>query len=161
MKPPLHFSQLCSLLALLVACLLLVGLAGCGHRSRPASSLSEKDRTLLAKYESIRAALVEDDLRAAKRAATDLGTYLKPAPDSPATPLDKCIQEITDARDLDKARMGFKTLSASVIPSAEGVSGYYVMDSPSADGAKWVQTMPKPDNPYMGKVMRDSGAPHH
>ena len=131
--------------------LLLLALSGCGRSaSRPASSLSEKDRTVLTKYETIRAALVVDDLRAAKRAATDLGTFLKPTPESAGTPLDTPVQEIATAAALDKARVAFKTLSASMVTLADGVEGYYVMESPVPNEALWVQTTPKVDNPYVG-----------
>lgn len=137
----------------------LLALPGCGrHASRPASALSEKDRTTLTKYETIRSALVVDDLRAAKRAATDLGTFLKPTPDSPATPLDASVQAIATAPALDKARAGFQTLSASMATLVDGVEGFYIMDSPLPKNAEWVQTTPKVDNPYVGKPMRDIGS---
>ncbi len=138
---------------------LVVVLIGCGHHAkRPASELSEKNRTTLDKYETIRSALVVDDLRGAKRAATDLGKFLKPSPESPSTPLDGALQEITDAQMLDNARSGFKTLSTSMIKLADGVEGYYVAESPVPEGAEWVQRSPKVDNPYVGKAMRDVGS---
>ena len=152
-----RFGRFHPLLLLAVAGLLCAALPGCGRHSRAASSLSEKDRTTLSKYEAIRVALVEDDLRAAKRAAKDLGTYLKPTPESAGTPLDAPLQEIADASVLDKARSGFKTLSTSMVALAGGVEGYYIMESPAPAGAEWVQTIKQVDNPYMGKPMRDLG----
>ena len=137
---------------------LVAGLSGCGRHSRPASTLSEKDRTILARYETIRAALAVDELRAAKRAATDLGKFLKPTPDAPATPYDAPVQDLATAPSLDKARAAFGTLSTDVIPLVDGVQGYYVMDSPVPTGAEWVQTTEKVDNPYVGKPMRDVGS---
>ena len=136
----------------------LVALPGCGRHTRPASTLSEKDRTILEKYETIRAALVVDDLRTAKRAAIDLGKFLKPTPDAPATPYDAPVQDLATASTLDKARTAFGTLSADVIPLVDGVQGYYVMDSPVPTGAEWVQSTEKVDNPYVGKPMRDVGS---
>ncbi len=144
--------------ASIVAAVQLVTLPGCGqHGSRPASALSARDRTTLEHYETIRAALAVDDLRAAKRAAKDLGAALKPSADAPSTPLDDAVQQITDATMLDKARVGFKTLSDNMVTLTSGVEGFYVMDSPVPVGAEWVQTTPKVDNPYVGKPMRDVG----
>ena len=137
---------------------LVAGLSGCGHHSRSATTLSEKDRTILEKYEIIRAALAVDELRTAKRAATDLGKFLKPTPDAASTPYDTPVQDLATAPTLDKARAAFGTLSADVIPLVDGVQGYYVMDSPVPTGAEWVQTTEKVDNPYVGKPMRDVGS---
>lgn len=132
-------------------------LTGCGHQSRPASSLSEKDRTILAKYEDIRAALAVDDLRAAKRAGKGLATFLKPTPDSPATPLDGPVGDIAEAPMLDKAREAFLKLSNDLVPTTEGVEGFYVMEAPMPVGAVWIQPTAKVENPYVGKPMRDTG----
>lgn len=141
----------------LAACLVF---AGCGHHgaSRPASSLSEKDRTTLSAYEEMRAALVEDDLRTVKHVAANLDKTLKPTPETPATPLETAVQELSVAVNLDKARTAFKDLSADVIPLVDGVQGFYVMESPVPDGAQWVQTNPQVDNPYVGKPMRTTGS---
>ena len=147
-------------LALFVGTLLLLALPGCGRHggARPASALSEKDRTILAGYEDIRAALVIDDLRSARRAAADLVKFLKPTAKDPSTPLASAVQNLAAATDLDKARTAFSTLSNGVIPLTEGVEGYYVMESPVPAGAAWVQTTSKVDNPYVGKPMRDVGS---
>ena len=151
-------SQRADSVALLLGAVSLA-VAGCGHHaSRAASSLTEKDRATLAAYEEIRAALVLDDLRTAKHTALNLDKALKPTPDSPSTPLEVAVQEISVASGLDKARTSFKTLSADVIPLVDGVQGYYVMESPVPDGAEWVQTSPEVDNPYVGKPMRATGS---
>lgn len=157
MKPSPHRARFVSAASLVSAVCLLV-LPGCGHRaSKPAFSLSEKDRTTLEKYETIRKALAVDDLRAAKRAAEELRKLLKPAPDSAATTLDGPVDEIADAPMLDKARSGFMTLSVSMVKLADGVEGYYIADSPVPEGAEWVQRSPRVENPYVGKAMRDVG----
>ena len=147
-------------LTLFVGAVLLLASPGCGRHggARPASALPEKDRTILAKYEDIRAALVIDDLRSARRAAADLTKYLKPTEKDPSTPLASAAQKLAAATDLDKARTAFSTLSDGVILLAEGVEGYYVMESPVPTGAAWVQTTSKVDNPYVGKPMRDVGS---
>ena len=146
--------------ALLLGLSLLLPLAGCGRHaaSRPASALSTQDHAILDKYEEIRAALVIDDLRAAKHAALALDKDLKPTPETPSTPLEGTVQEISVAPNLDKARTAFLTLSADVIPLADGVQGYYVMESPVPNGAQWVQTSTTVDNPYVGKPMRGTGS---
>ena len=158
MKPSLAFTRpvwLGSFLGLLF-CLTF---AGCGHHaSRPASSLSGQDRSTLSAYEDIRAALVIDDLRTAKHVALNLDKTLKPTPETPSTPLEATVQELSVAPNLDKARTAFKNLSADVIPLIDGVQGFYVMESPVPAGAEWVQTTPEIDNPYVGKPMRTTGS---
>lgn len=146
---------------LFVGVWLLFALPGCGRHtaSHPASALSEKDRTTLVKYENIRAALVIDDLRTAKRAAADLAKVLNPTDSDPSTPLSSTVQAIADARDLNAARTAFSTLSNDLIPLVDGIQGFYIMDSPVPAGAEWVQTTAKVDNPYVGKPMRDVGSP--
>ena len=104
------------------------------------------------------AALVDDDLRTVKHAALNLDKTLKPTPETPSTPLETTVQELSVAANLDKARTSFKTLSADVIPLVDGVQGFYVMESPVPDGAEWVQTTPEVANPYVGKPMRTTGS---
>ena len=149
-----------SRLALFLGLSLLLPFAGCGRHgaSRPASALSTQDHTILDRYEEIRAALAIDDLRTAKHAALVLDKDLKPTPEAPSTPLENAVQQISVAPSLDKARTAFLTLSADVIPLADGVQGYYVMESPVPDGAQWVQTSAAVDNPYVGKPMRGTGS---
>ena len=138
--------------------LFLAGLSGCGRHvaHRPASALSENDRTLLARYEDIRAALASDDQRAVKRAGTALTAYLKKAPNTPAD-LASQADTIATAPALDRARGAFEPMSVGMVKLAEGVDGYYVFDTPIPTGAMWVQKTAQPDNPYAGKAMHDIG----
>ena len=133
-----------------------LALSGCGHHApaRPASALTEKDRTVLARYEEIRAALAGDDLRAAKRAGTALSAYLKKNPD-PALSAD--AEAIGSAAALDRARQSFETLSTRVVKLADGVEGYYIFDTPIPANAEWVQRTLETDNPYTGRAMHDVG----
>lgn len=142
----------------LLAGALLAGLPGCGRHvaHRPASALSENDRTLLARYEDIRAALASDDLRAVKRSGTALTAYLKKTPNVPAEMASQA-DTIATAVALDRAREAFGPLSAGMAKLAEGVDGYYVFDTPIPAGAMWVQQTNQPDNPYAGKAMHDIG----
>ncbi len=137
--------------------LLLLVLPGCGRPpTRPASALSETDRTLLDRYEDIRAALAGDDLRATKRAGTAMNTLLKKAPHADAS-LATETESIGNAVALDRARTAFEPLSASMVKLADGVEGYYIFDTPIPAGAQWIQKTTQLDNPYTGKAMHDIG----
>ena len=138
--------------------MLLCALPGCGQHAASRPALTDKDRTILARYEEIRAALAIDDYRAANRAAKDLLKYLKPTDDAPSTPLTSATQDLVAAVNMDKAHLAFRAMSVEVIPLADGVQGYYIMNSPLPSGAEWVQTTTKVDNPYVGKTMRDVGS---
>ena len=152
------FSRRSVLLPVAGLCLLLTE-AGCGHASqRPASSLSERDRTTLNGYEQIRAALATDDLHAAKTAANELAAHLKPADARAPAPAALAPAEgVANAVALDRARQGFARLSTVVIPLAQGVEGFYVMTSPMPSAGDWVQQKPQVDNPYFGKDLHTSG----
>ena len=139
-------------------CLLLAN-AGCGHaKGRPASSLSERDRATLDGYEQIRAALANDNLRTAKTAASSLAALLRPADaNTPAPAAYTPAEEVGSAIAIDRARQVFKTLSAKVIPLAQGVEGFYVMTCPLPSAGDWVQQKPEVDNPYLGKAIHTFG----
>ena len=136
--------------------LFLLALSGCGHHAapRPASALTDKDRTVLDRYEEIRAALSNDDLRAVKRTGTALSAYLKKNPDAA---LADDAETIGNAVALDRARQAFQTMSANVVKLADGVEGYYVFETPIPAGAAWVQKTAQADNPYTGRAMHDIG----
>ncbi len=138
--------------------LLLFALPGCGRHaaSRPASELSENDRTLLDRYEDIRAALAADDLRAVKRTGTAMNAILKKEP-HPVPEFVTATETIGTAPALDRARAAFEPLSAAMVKLADGVQGYYVFDTPIPAGAGWVQKTAQADNPYTGKAMHDIG----
>jgi hypothetical protein len=145
-----------SIAPLAVAMLLL---AACGRSHRPASALSEQDQTVLADYEKMRAGLADDNPREVKAAATNLLGYLKKEPASPETSrLIEQTQTVLDARALDSMREVFRSLSNSLIPVADGVDGYYIMTCPPGFQGDWIQRTPEVDNPYFGKVMRNSGS---
>jgi hypothetical protein len=146
------------LICWLALCLSAVALTGCGPSHRPASALAERDRTALADYEQIRAGLAQDDAHAARSGAVALMTTLKAGqPDAATKPLLVQTQALLDARALDIERQAFATLSASLVPLARGVDGYYIMTAPTDAGAEWIQRTTEVDNPYMGKVMRSTG----
>ncbi len=111
---------------------------------------------LLDRYEDIRAALAQDDLRSVKRAGAAMNAYLKKTPDA-ASPLASDSESIGSAVALDRARLAFEPLSANIIKLADGVEGYYIFDTPIPDGAQWVQKTAETDNPYAGKAMHDIG----
>jgi hypothetical protein len=139
--------------------LCLVTLTGCGGPShRPAAELSERERAVLADYEQIRAGLAQDDAPAARSGAFTLLATLKAGQPDPATKqLIAQTQALLAARALDIERQAFAPLSASLLPVARGVDGYYIMTSPPGMGADWIQRTPEVDNPYMGKVMHSTG----
>ena len=143
--------------AFLALGLVLLALPGCGrHVIRPASTLSESDRAMLDRYESIRAALATDDLRATKRAGTALNALVKKAA-KPDAELVTETENIGNAIALDRARSAFEPVSASMVKLADGVEGYYIFDTPIPAGAQWVQKTAQADNPYTGKAMHDLG----
>ena len=139
---------------------IVVFLGGCGgHAHRPASTLSDQDRAVLAAYEQLRAGLAGDDPRKAKRGAAALVAQLqKGLPDRSAANLLDEAQAVANAKALDSARELFQPLSASLVPLAAGVDGYYIMTSPPGFGGKWIQQTPDVDNPYLGQVMHSTGS---
>lgn len=101
------------------------------------ADLSEADQKFLNDYEKIRAALVEDNLGSAKKAAFTLG--------------DAGV-EIAKCSSLEEARAAFSKLSDTAEKLAAGHTGYYVMHCPMVN-KDWVQTTPAVANPYGGKEM--------
>ena len=146
----------------LIGTMLIAVLSACHHHanSRPISALSETEKTTLDRYEDIRAALATDDLRTAKRAGDALAESLKAdagaMPAAPAMLADS--RAIASATTPDKAREAFKSMSAALIQTMDGVQGLYVFDSPYPAGSSWIQNQPKIDNPYVGKALHDLGS---
>lgn len=134
-------------------------LSGCGKPApRPASSLTPKDREVLAAYEKIRAALATDDLLLAKRTAGKLAEALKPgSPSDQPSAFLAPAKTLADCTALDNARDVFRTLSQPAIALAGNVAGFYVLTSPLAAGSDWLQTAPEVDNPYLGRAMHTIG----
>jgi hypothetical protein len=106
-----------------------------------AAPLSDNDKQFLAGYEKIRAALVADDLSAAKAAARDLG-------DDGAT--------LAKSSSLKEARLAFEKLTDKAKQTAAGRPGYYVVNCPMLK-KDWVQTSETIGNPYYGKEMASCG----
>lgn len=150
-----------SLVAVCAVVLLLATLPGCSRHagSRPVSALTEAERTTLERYEEMRAALATDDLRVTKRTANALTEYLKAnaAAAAEMAAVSDAAKTLSAAPTLEAARETFKSLSADLIKRTDGVQGLVVIDSPFPQGAAWIQSNPKVDNPYMGKAMRDFG----
>ena len=125
---------LCRLLA-------FVFLGSLGHAG-DTTPLGTAERSFLADYEQIRAALAADDLPAARAAAASL----------PAA------KPIATATDLTTARKAFKQLSAQAVSLARGQPGYFVAHcSMFPGGADWVQTTEELANPYWGRSMPHCG----
>jgi hypothetical protein len=112
-------------------------IASLGH----AANLSDQDKKFLTSYEKIHAALVADDLAAAKAAATELGHQ---------------GSDIAKASSLKDARAGFEKISAHAKTIAAGQSGYHVAHCPMLN-KDWVQTSTTIANPYGGKQMVGCG----
>jgi hypothetical protein len=106
-----------------------------------AANLSDQDRKFLTSYEKVHAALVADDLAAAKIAASELGNS---------------GSDIAKANSLKDARANFEKLSARAKTIAAGQSGYHVVRCPMLN-KDWVQTSTTISNPYGGKEMISCG----
>jgi hypothetical protein len=118
-----------------------------------ANAADDANKTLLAGYENVRAALAADDLGAAKKAGNELK---KKALEVKNETLAKQVNELFTSDSLEKARNHFKTISETAIKLADGKSEYILMTCPMAN-ADWIQTNKKIENPYMGKKMLSCG----
>ncbi len=107
--------------------------------SAVAADLTPEDKSFLAGYEHVRAALAADDLTAAKKAAPEAGDA-----------------KLADAASLAAARQEFADLSAKAVPLAKGQPGYFIVYCPMAK-KDWVQTSKSISNPYEGKEMLSCG----
>jgi len=125
-------------LRLVLACALLL----LARTVLGAAPLADSATTFLAHYESIRAALADDNLAAARTAAQAL-------PEAKA---------VASAESIGDARKAFKALSARAVAIARGQPGFYVAHcSMYPGGADWVQTTEAISNPYWGKSMPHCG----
>lgn len=109
--------------------------------------------SLVAPYGKIHAALVAEDLEAAKQAAFALAENAKAAE---TVALEKETRVLADSKDLAEARERFKTVSKELMAFVQGEKGYYIGSCPMAH-AVWIQTDRKVRNPYMGKAMLACG----
>jgi membrane fusion protein, copper/silver efflux system len=119
-----------------------------------AAALTDAQKTFLAKYEPVRAALAADDLAKAKSAAADLAAV--PA----GNDAQAAAKKLSTAASLKDARDAFKTVSKRAVEVAAGQPGYFHALCPMVPGNQghWVQKTDKIDNPYFGKSMLTCGS---
>lgn len=131
------------LLALLAA-VLSFGLAATAHES--GAPLTPAQKKFLAQYETVRAALADDDLTAARKAAAAIAD-------------NENAENLAKSATLAEARLAFKKLSKRAIHLAEEQAGYIIVHCPQVEGGggRWVQTDTRISNPYFGKAMPDCG----
>jgi hypothetical protein len=120
--------------------------------SKPADNVACCE--LVDKYVPISEALAADDLATAKTAAKALAQQ---ADTDGMTGAAKAAHAIANAKDIEAARSGLKSLTSEVEPMA-GSGNYVVMHCPMAN-ADWIQTDAKVRNPYYGKMMLTCGSP--
>jgi hypothetical protein len=122
-----------------IAAVALLGLA--------VEPLLAKEKTapdILEEYEKVSAALVKDDLTAARKAASDLA---ETAQAENQDELAKAATELAQARDLKQARQQFVSVSKEAIKLTEGEPGYYIMTCPMVKNGDWLQSKEKIANP--------------
>lgn len=127
--------------------------------SAPAAAAAPSVGTLEGAYEAVRAALVADDLAAARRAAEDLA---KTAGGDEA--LAAAAHGIGTASEIEAARLAFGEASRLYLGRLAAdpalAKGKYAFRCPMAKGyKKWVQLHDRLDNPYMGQRMLECGGP--
>lgn len=128
---------------------LTVAVFGLANVSRAAST-----NPVLDDYIAVAGALANDDLAAAKKAASALAETAKA---EKQTSLAKQAAGIASSDSLDAAREHFKMASEEAEKLAAGKDGYYVLTCPMAK-ADWVQKTTKVQNPYMGQAMSGCGS---
>ncbi|HVY61257.1 MAG TPA: DUF3347 domain-containing protein [Planctomycetota bacterium] len=108
----------------------------------------------IAHYLEVRAALANDDLEAAKKAA-------EPGK-SDAAPFGADETKIAGAADLKAARAAFSDLSKAMIPYAKehASATFYVFECPMSmqPFGQWLQAEEQLKNPYRGKEMPTCGS---
>lgn len=124
------------------------------------SSETTRMNPLIHSYLSIQEALAADDLSAAQIAASGVDFHAE----SDDTPLIAAVRSISDANDIEAARVGFEKFSAIVIAqlvsSSELSESLYLAHCPMAfgnKGASWVQSGKTITNPYFGSKMLHCG----
>lgn len=116
----------------------------------------EQAKALFEPYKAIAAALVADDLEAAKIAAKQLSERASEA-DRPK--LAEQAKSLAGTRDLETARQAFQSLSSNAIQMLGQSDGMIVMACPMVENGRWLQDNDKVANPYMGQRMPACGAP--
>lgn len=131
-------------------------------------------RTAYLAYEEVRVRLAEDDLDDVKPRAERLEKSLRAAlAGLDGAPRAKeeiekgadAARKLVEAKDLDKARGAFSTLSRTMVRLAGADErlgkGHHVFECPMAKGFgfnEWVQPSATLSNPYMGKKMPTCGS---
>lgn len=131
------------------ALLALAATAASGATPAP-GPLSRADEAFLRQYASVHAALVQDDLAAARQAAAAIK--------DPAYAADAA--KVAGAADLPGARRAFQALSREAVDVARGHAGYHVAFCPMVPdhAGYWIQTSTQIANPYMGGRMPGCGS---
>ena len=126
--------------------------------------LTEPDRAMLKKYESIRVALAQDDLGLAQRSAVALVSSYKERRQVAAAAL-----ALSKANSLEPARDAFSIMSIEAVKMARNHKEYYVIGcsmnqcpAPCENCqmwrfSEWVQSDPAIANPFMGKASPHCG----
>ena len=133
-------------------------------RSSLPVKLTEADRAMLKKYESIQVALAQDDLGLARRSAVALASSYKERRQVAAAALT-----LSKADSLEPARDAFSTMSIEAVKMARSHKEYYVIGcsmnqcpAPCENCqmwrfSDWVQSDPAIANPFMGKASPHCG----
>ena len=140
---PLSFRQIP--VVLLVACFAFI-----------ASATDMKYPKTLEQYEMVRAGLAADELASAKNGATNLVVAVQEE-FAGSKPMIDASQKLAASESLDDARAAFGVISGELAKLVQGQPGYFVMNCPMVKNGVWVQTVPKIENPYMGKKMLECG----
>lgn len=136
--------------ALAITIALLAG----GLFALPLSAKMHNDnKAVLKSYETVSTALANDDLPAAKTAATDLAEKAKAAGNRT---LQEHAAELAKSDSLATAREHFKAMSGEAAKLAKGSDQFHMMHCPMAK-ADWAQSGDKVMNPYLGKKMQQCG----
>ena len=109
---------------------------------------------IIKQYDIVRAALVADDLSAAKKAATNLATA---AQEESVTELQVPIKKLTDSTSLKEARAAFQSISLVLEKWVKGQKGFFIVTCPMIKDSVWIQTTDKIGNPYAGQEMPECG----
>jgi len=133
-------------------------------RSSLPVKLTDADRAILKKYESIRVALSQDDLSLAQNAAVALASSYKGKRQVAAAAL-----ALSKADSLESARDAFSAMSTEAVKMTRGHKEYYVIGcsmnqcpAPCENCqmwrfSDWVQTDATIANPFMGKASPHCG----
>jgi len=146
------------------ALVIVMVLAAVIIRSSLPVTLTDADRAMLKKYESIRIALSQDDLGSAQKEAVALASSYKERRQVTTASL-----ALSKTDSLESARDAFSTMSVEAVKMARGHEEYYVVGcsmnqcpAPCVDCqmwrfSDWVQTDPAIANPFMGRASPNCG----